>query len=313
MSVPAALSVPEYMYGRLSNSAGYSVMPQVLTGLTFDLPVHLAASSRLVANGEQIFELWSMNSKQLPYLPRVQKVRFLSSVITAREQKRYDGHAGRHDCLHAPQYYREDTKHWPFMRRVREVAPKDLYYVFYQPLTLVWTRSPNPREGTFQDEASDCQKFVSSSLWGSKPSYTSAEAINSLWSVKTWDDAVDQGVALQHGLRELDAWLRFMELRLSLGNLTLEELRRVRWAATREQYIGMWLNGASEEVALRLLVLGIPCFVVHAYAHGEVQWMDSFQQMWPNFFDGSDLVEVIGATNPYYQVAMENAKVNAFY
>ncbi|KAJ6557599.1 hypothetical protein B0H19DRAFT_1376294 [Mycena capillaripes] len=251
MSVPAAPSVPEYVYGRLSNSAGYSVIPQVLTGLTFDLPVHLAASSRLVANGEQIFELWSMNSKQLPYLPGVRKVCFLPSVITARERKRYDGHVGRHDCLHAPQYYREDTKHWLFMCRVREVAPEDLYYAFYQPLTLVWTTSPNLREGTFQDEyihrlhkayarvASDCQKFVSSSLWGSKPSYTSAEAINSLRSVKTWDDTVDQGVALQRGLRELEAWLRFIELRLSLGNSTLEELRRVRWAATREQYIGM--------------------------------------------------------------------------
>ncbi|KAJ6557434.1 hypothetical protein B0H19DRAFT_1070104 [Mycena capillaripes] len=212
-----------------------------------------------------------MNSKQLPYLPGVWK------------------------------YHRSDMKHWAFMCRVREVTPEDLYYVFYQPLILVWTRSLNPREGTFQDEyihclhtvyarvAADCQKFTTSSLWG------------------------NQAVALQCGLWELEAWLRFMELRLSFGNLTLEELRCLRWATTQEQYIGMWLNGASKEVALHLLVLGVPCFVVNAYTPGEVQWTDGFQQMRPNFFDRSDLVEVIRATNPYYQVAMENAKGNTFY
>lgn len=56
------------------------------------------------------------------------------------DQRRYDGHVGRHDCLYFPHYFAPEMPHWPFMRRPSMVRREDPEYMAYRPLIQVWRR-----------------------------------------------------------------------------------------------------------------------------------------------------------------------------
>ncbi|KAJ7164861.1 hypothetical protein C8R43DRAFT_1122740 [Mycena crocata] len=106
-----------YSEGRLRSNAGYEDFPSIYTAMSFDLRQLPRISSRILKVDGHTLELWSPNSKQLPYLPGVCQDDFLPTIPSALQARRYDGHAGKHDGMVVPQYYRDIASHWPFMRR----------------------------------------------------------------------------------------------------------------------------------------------------------------------------------------------------
>jgi hypothetical protein len=90
---------------RLSSAAGYQDEPLVYSSLSFDLWAMPALSGRYVQWGKRLFELWSLNSRQLPFLPGKRLEDGVPTIHEEPTQRRFDGHTDKFDCLYAPQYF----------------------------------------------------------------------------------------------------------------------------------------------------------------------------------------------------------------
>jgi hypothetical protein len=142
---------PSYSHSRLSCTAGYYDLPNINSAMTFELRQFPCISARIVKIGNQTFELWSPNSRQLPFLPGECLPEPATKASQDVSQRRYDGHTGKHDCLYSPQYFLESTSHWLFIRRVASVPHTDLVYPVFQPIIEGWNRSPcHASEGVWE-------------------------------------------------------------------------------------------------------------------------------------------------------------------
>ncbi|KAJ6500223.1 hypothetical protein C8R47DRAFT_1068442 [Mycena vitilis] len=315
---------------RLPCLAGYGGLPGIHTAMNFDLRHLPRITSRIVKIEGHTYELWSPNSTQLPYLAGVPRPDWLPGIPHLLSERRYDGHAGRHDCLHAPQYYRSVAKHWPFMRRASMVSPGDYAELAYAPLTKFWQRDPaNPFRGTFDprfiaglsalrrslDQQMETHHNLASHRsrrrpsngptdWETRPVYASEDRIARLLAIRAWDEAVDMGVAVQRGLREKEAWLYFFEARSLQRRLPFEELKKGDMPLAMEKFVGVWINGADEELTLRYMRAGVPCFIVHEYiASTLTRDQVSDVKVYRDFLEGTELLELLGDNNPYQRVA----------
>ncbi|KAJ7161451.1 hypothetical protein C8R43DRAFT_1123897 [Mycena crocata] len=275
-----------YHKGRLSCASGYNDVPDVYTALNFDFHHLPRVSSRFVKLGDRLFELWSCNSTQLPYFPGVRSPSYLPVIPEDHAERRYDGHAGKHDCLYAPQYWRADTEHWPFLRHSSMISRTDSLYPAVEPIFRYWTADPRPgRMGTIdpsfvaklvqvnrgldmQIEAYRSFFRTGSRTWSERPAYATYARIMQLRDLRDWATAVDYTVAVQRGLREKDAWIRLIRERRRQESLRSSEIRRMRVPVASEELMGFWANGASEEMLLHSLAAGVPCFIVHEFPGG---------------------------------------------
>jgi hypothetical protein len=117
----------------------------------FDLRQFPKLSARIVKIGDRVFEIWSPNSTQLPFLPGERVLEPATKAAQDVSQRRYDGHSGKHDCLYCPQYFLEATSHWPFIRRISAVSSRDLVYPAFRSLIEGWNPSPlNATEGVWE-------------------------------------------------------------------------------------------------------------------------------------------------------------------
>jgi hypothetical protein len=122
---------------RLPSAAGYNDELLVYSSLSFELWALPAISRHYVRWGNRLFELWSPNSKQLPFLLGECFENGTPSIHEDPSQRRFDGHAGKFDCLYAPQYFHPERTHWAFMRRPHLVTSSDAAYDTYRPLVEV--------------------------------------------------------------------------------------------------------------------------------------------------------------------------------
>ncbi|KAJ7084771.1 hypothetical protein B0H15DRAFT_802174 [Mycena belliarum] len=300
--------------------AGYFDAPSIATGMTFELRQLPIVCSRIVRLGTTVLELWSPNSLQFPFLPGTARPGYRAvSPATLISHRRYDGHDGKHDCLHAPQYFKPATAHWPFMRRALEVPSGDRAYVAFAPLTEYWrhdaARHPSPRgylDPQFVASLGDLARYLGEQFaslrgrvtpleWEQRPAAVNESALVRLLAVRTWDDAVDQGVTIQRALREREAWLALQEERGRQRHLSREDLRNMDMALAREEFMGVWVNGADEGVVLFLLAAGIPCFIVHSYALDEI--IRKTEKSFDNLVSGTDLEVSLSDSNPYQHLA----------
>jgi hypothetical protein len=119
----------------------------------------------------------------------------------------------------------------------------------------------------FNEEMEQLRAVLEPSAWSSCPDYTSEARLHALGKVEEWSDAVEYRVAFQRGLREREAWIVFLKERISkglLGTVALKEAARGAIAAN-DQYIGVWINGVSEDVYLSYLGARVPCFVIYEF------------------------------------------------
>ncbi|KAJ7459192.1 hypothetical protein B0H11DRAFT_2242759 [Mycena galericulata] len=286
--------------------------------MSFDL-IHLPRiTSRTVRLQNRVLELWSPNSLQLPFLPGFRLLNFLPSMPLKPTERRYDGHAGKHDCLYAPQYYRGATAHWPFMRRVASVAESDSAAVAFAPLSRYWVSTKlgsieghlDPefvsRLSAFKRELDDRARPFRRSLggnsasWDARPKAASETAITALLGLRTWDGAVDSGVAVQRGLRELEGWIAWMTARFQQDGWTLNQFKWMSMPLADDNLIGLWINGMKEELVMRYMAAGVPCFLVHEYL------VDAIPRPGPVFgslLEGTELESLLSDRNPYQQIA----------
>ncbi|KAJ6456027.1 hypothetical protein C8R47DRAFT_1227998 [Mycena vitilis] len=315
---------------RLPCLAGYGGLPGIYTAMSFDLRHLPRVTSRVVKMEGHTYELWSPNSTQQPFFAGVPRSDWLPGIPRLLSDRRYDGHAGRHDCLYAPQYYRSIAKHWPFMRRVSMVSPGDYAELAYVPLTKFWQRDPaNPFRGAFdptfiaglsalrrsldqqmgkhRELASYRSRSRPSSKptdWDTRPMYATEDRIARLLAVRAWDEAVDMGVAMQRGLREKEAWLYLFEARSQQRRLLLAELKEESMPLAKEKFIGVWINGADEELTLRYMRAGVPCFIVHEYiASAPTRELVGDVKVYADFLEGTEMLELLGDDNPYQRIA----------
>ncbi|KAJ6496481.1 hypothetical protein C8R47DRAFT_1212798 [Mycena vitilis] len=326
-----------FAHTRLPCLAGYRGLPGIYTAMSFDLRHLPRITSRLVKMDGHIYELWSPNSTQLPFLPGTPRPDWLPVIPKLLAERRYDGHAGKHDCLHAPQYHRRVTKHWPFMRRASMVQTGDYAELAYVPVSGFWQcddldkrrghLDPSFIQGlsalrrlldlqmeTFR-ELAECKSRSSRpgtlSDWELRPAYASEGRIAHLLGVRYWDEAVDLVVAVQRGLREKEAWLHLFEVRNQQRRLSFEELRREEMPMAKEKFMGFWVNGMDEEPVLRHMRAGVPCFIVHEYVSSSSTREEVGDvKIFHDFLEGTETLERLGDNNPYQQLARQQGALD---
>ncbi|KAJ6499666.1 hypothetical protein C8R47DRAFT_1211980 [Mycena vitilis] len=315
---------PMFSHARLSCLAGYYDVPNVSAAMSFDLTYLEHVNSRIVRVDGRIFEVWSPNSSQRPFLAGERRSDFIPSVPTVPAERRYDGHAGRHDCLYVPQYFRADVPHWPYVRRVSEVPLDDPVRPAFAPLIEFWiTDRADRRKGHVDPDFlarltavvrrldSKMSAWKTSSLWESRPRYASESRVQRFALCRGWDEAVDVCVALQRGLREQEAWLVYMQTRRDQHRLDLQRLRDSPIPEARERFVGVWVNGLPEMSVLRYLVRGVPCFIVHEYLSSDVPRPVPEGDVYTDFVSGTGLVLILSDDNPYQSIAREQGCLDA--
>ncbi|KAK7006124.1 hypothetical protein R3P38DRAFT_2555857, partial [Favolaschia claudopus] len=327
MSTAPNADFPLYWGSRLSCTAGYYTPPQVYSKMKFELRRIPQVTSRVVKDGQgRRWELWSPNSIQTPFLPGWRAPGPLPPLPASEEERRYDGHLGRMDCLFSPHYSGEFIAHWPYLRRPYSVPSNDFAYAAYEPLMNQWdVDSRDHRKGSFRlefihrlntlrseldsrMEAMGARLRGGSTTWANRPQYTTSTIITELMGVRSWGDAVDRGVGAQRGLREKEAWLSMTHARRVLGRATMDQLRGVRFPRADERFIGVWVNGINEGAVLANMYAGIPCFIVHSYAAEDLTRaeVDPAIPTPSDFVTGTDVITAV-LDSPYQKLARLDA------
>ncbi|KAJ7103670.1 hypothetical protein B0H15DRAFT_943066 [Mycena belliarum] len=313
-----------YTKPRMACLAGYYDPPSIFSAMSFDLRQLPLVSSRIVTLGTRKLELWATNSLQFPFFPGAVRLNYRPvAPATLIAERRYGGHYGKFDCTQAPQYFlRADAMHWPFIRRASAVNSGDAAYAAFAPLTLFWSaeskHNPSPRGfllPTFIAQLGDLGRSLEARMlkfrrrvdvrdWDRRPSATMGSATGRLLSIRTWDDAVDHGVALQRVLREMEAWVCWAEEVERQKALSLDALRSMDMMFAQEEYVGVWVNGADERTTLSYMAAGVPCFIIHEYAPGVVS-RDEVRdvRVFKDFVTGTELEEGLSDANPYQHLA----------
>ncbi|KAJ7920732.1 hypothetical protein B0H13DRAFT_1867232 [Mycena leptocephala] len=257
--------------------------------MLFELRALPRITSRIVKMEGRTFELWSPNSLQKPFLPGERRINYLPGIPHGLTERRYDGHAGKHDCLFFPQYLIPAMVHWPFMRRATEVLNEDPAAAAFEPLMDHWLRPMLSKP---------------SKTWDSRPGKANESALTRLLGVRRWEEAVDLGVSFQRGLQEKEGWIAYLEARFGQRRMDLSALRAAAMPVAQEQYIGCWVNGLSMEAILRHLYAGIPCFIAHEYANDTVtrDMVDSMVPVYSDLVEGTDVMELLH-NGPYQRLA----------
>ncbi|KAJ6454084.1 hypothetical protein C8R47DRAFT_1083205 [Mycena vitilis] len=254
----------------------------------------------LPENGPDV-ELWSPNSTQLPFFAGLKDPSFTVGMPEDIRDRYYDGHLGRFDPTVSPQYLDSNYPWNPFLRRRSKVSEKDPAYPAYQQLADVWKSSDSRLGHILSDYVNRLETLArslhrvithlsfdhNSLLWKNRPQYPSLAQIRALEGVSRWEEAVDLGTCLQRGVREMEAFISYVQ---KYRKLDLHQMRCTAVAPADEQYIGLWINGAGESDALQYLSASIPCFVIHTYAPDETHRSTAgLGKVFSDFITGTEL------------------------
>ncbi|KAJ7512293.1 hypothetical protein B0H11DRAFT_2214095 [Mycena galericulata] len=313
-----------YTHLRQACLAGYRNPTFSYTAMLFDLRHIPCITSRIVKIDGHVFELWSPNSSQLPFFPGTMKADFVPAPAQLLSDRRYNGHAGRFDCLYSPQYWRAGTVHWPFMRRPVLVTADDPTYAAFAPLTEHWvSEQPALRRGRLSEEfvgrLSSLNRELDQSMlklraglspesntWKKRPDYANDFRITRLLGLRSWDEVIDLGVAVQRGLREKEGWIAWLTERFRQDNMASEWFKWTAMPLANEAFIGLWVNGLEETIVLRHMAAGVPCFIIHEYPPnslvGDIATRPGVP-IFPDFVSGTDLECLLSDDNPYQRFA----------
>jgi hypothetical protein len=149
--------------------------------------------------------------------------------------------------------------------------------------------------------------------WANRPDYATEDRLKALERMDVWSEVVDHGVAFQRGLREKEAWIALTKERKSKrswGLVALKDSAQTA-AAADDQYIGLWINGTSEDVYLSYLLARVPCFVVHEFpmANYTPTAINPCPPTYSNFVDGTDIGDLIHR-NAYEVAVQEDPQIS---
>ncbi|KAJ7070182.1 hypothetical protein C8F01DRAFT_1227190, partial [Mycena amicta] len=299
---------------RLSPFSGFKSDPDSLNNSLVIAVNERVASSRYVGRRNHLFQLWSPNSLQRPFMPGL-------SAGTAPfpndpAQRRYDGYNGRFDMTLVPQFINSVPPFAATIRRSDAVFPTDVNFIVHAPLTEYWEPIPGSGLGRISNEGTRLLEAARDRL-GSRMTVlsTRAEAIpeasqcflndsvqdlfSLLYSASTWDNSFDLFTEIQWHLRRREGWINWVELKLGETVVTSSP-----YPDARDDLVGVWINGGSEERIRRLLTLSIPCFVIgRVPSDDEETRRREESRALGTFLQGSDTEQRLAQNNTYVRRA----------
>jgi hypothetical protein len=259
------------------------------------------------------FELWSPNATKIPVYPGKPPAGF--SMTPPLAHPRSDGSGGRYDWTVVPQHFDRRHPHHPFIRKPSESV------IEFQPLTQFWLASGSG--GQLSDEY--CNSLLDRANDLEQQRVLKSKSIPSGWScilalvdehptendishfrgTTDWETCVHGLTYIQRQLREKDGWLSMISaLRYTKWDLAVSSDGQIQRAD--ENYIGVWVNGASEMDVRWFLHLGIPCFIIHEYCEGAdfgIGVPESRNRLCSQSFRPPDVWHL--DDNPYERVALQ--------
>ncbi|KAL1749944.1 hypothetical protein FB107DRAFT_280128 [Schizophyllum commune] len=297
----APINAPSFEVPRLPPDAGYDRTPYAQVHLSYILPHFFRRLCRIqrvlyrTTHGlaETPAKLWvsnveDCNGNSLPFFPGfvAKPVRDSNSDhdITAPPKSiahRYaDGHLGPGDpCEHA-QNYDEEHPYLAFMRRPGpDAASKFACYLpvleqgtcLFQAATGKYCAEPaflaalRDENAARESEILRLRPLTASwlSVHRSRPNYPTPDDLGRLAQPSTAAQYIDLVTHVQRGLRCKLAWVTMAQLLADdHGKLSLDELRKRGPPDARVEFLGAWINTASEHDAWWLIIRGrVPAYV----------------------------------------------------
>ncbi|KAJ7459537.1 hypothetical protein B0H11DRAFT_2242604 [Mycena galericulata] len=100
-------------------------------------------------------------------------------------------------------------------------------------------------------------------MWSNRPRIPWADQMKELPTFEIYEMAIDWVVTFQRGMREKRAWLAAAQF--WLGRIPrIEDMQKEPILEAFENYMGVWINGITEEDGLIFLMrMRVPCFIAH--------------------------------------------------
>jgi hypothetical protein len=295
--------------------------------LSFGLPKFTLRHCRDVKMRDKTWELWSPNSERVAFYPGIMDPQFPKRVVEDRSYHRFDGSLGRFDFTVVPQHFLSNRPWLPFVHRTPMGSgdeidfesvfdnwePKRLFrgLGFVKEDYMTRLRQRCTELDSQADRRSSIKDF-SHKLWENRPRNTS-EIIKSLKGELSFDDAVNHTARITRKLREMVAWIEFVDTLKKYQDYDVKALRGMKTEVqpADEKYMGVWLNGADEFRGLWLLLIGkVPCFIIHEYAQGRdypTSWIPDpidrrRAKYCTSFYEGTDIEDLMKVENNKFEV-----------
>ncbi|KAJ7079777.1 hypothetical protein B0H15DRAFT_787634, partial [Mycena belliarum] len=272
-----------YSTPRVACDAGFDLHPGLALGMRFELPLIQRYTGRDVEVDQVLYEIWSPNSTQNPFLPGLMRDGF-PLIPSKREQRRFDGHPGRFDYCEFPQYDMDDREWAPFVRRPTTIGTTESCRVGVHVLCVEWPKDPSAVAGISgrfldslgswfgelgaQSEELRVQQQIADEDWARCPSLPSQEDFTTLRDCRVYEDAVDLLARMQRQMRERAAWIAMIRAMVD-SSFDSSEVWVKGYPTADERYVGVFVNDAMKNKVAWLLSVRVPVFIAHRYASHE--------------------------------------------
>ncbi|KAF7422736.1 hypothetical protein PC9H_010893 [Pleurotus ostreatus] len=297
-----------FLSPRLMPNAGYSDDPGPIPFLSkLIIPGDYPKVARDVTIAGRRFEIWSPNSRRLPFYPGI-KAPGVDLEDLAKGKRRYDGHLGPLDPTYHPQHYQPRRPYLPFIRRHSHLNPSSLFPEFvslfdnseaWSPLagsvtgegriTESYVKRLKKRNTSLLQDAKLLRDGLRESyserdrlLWQNHPLYPSNMHIEALLDIVSFEEALDTVTEMQRGIKMREAWINYVRLK-NLAPWDPADLAYAFAVEGNEQYMGIWMSDeAYEDALLYMTRSGVACFFLHEYTAQEATFHHRTHAYYPD-------------------------------
>ncbi len=280
---------------RLMPDAGYGDDPGPIPYISkLLIPGTSPKVARDVSIAGRRFELWSPNSRRLPFYPGI-KTPGVDLEDLSQGKKSYDGHLGPLDPTYHPQHYQPRRPYLPFVRRHSHLNPPSQFpeFVSLFDSSEAWSADASSESGrghipgayidrlrrrnaallremeTVREELRNSHRKENRVLWTRRPLYVADASFGPLYDIVSFEDALDSLTAIQRAIKLRDAWVSYARLKCQ-APWDQADMPYLFIAEGNEQYMGVWMSDeVFDDALLYLTRAGVACFFLHEYTTEE--------------------------------------------